>query len=51
MNGFCEVSSYEGPLVPIAGEFLTLGQFVGVDLPPSGMIFLPATQVKQSPQE
>lgn len=39
MNGFWEVSSYEGPFVPVPGVFLTFGQLVGNDLPPNGMIF------------
>lgn len=39
MNGFWEVSSYEGPPVPVAGMFLTFRQFVCNDLPPTEMIF------------
>ena len=38
MNGFWEVSSYEGALVPVAGVFLTFGQLAGNGLPPTGMI-------------
>lgn len=33
MNGFWEVSSCEGPLVPRAGVFLTFGQLAGNGLP------------------
>ena len=45
MNGFWEVSSYEGPLVPLAGVFLTFGQLVCNDLPPTEMIFTCHTSV------
>lgn len=40
MNGFWEVSSYEGPLVPVAGVFLTFGQLIGNGLSPNGITFL-----------
>lgn len=38
MNGFWEVSSCEGPLVPRAGAFLTFGQLAGNGLPLTRMI-------------
>lgn len=48
MNGFREVSSYEGPLISVAGVFLTFRQLVGNDVPPTEMIFTHHTKVAVS---
>lgn len=51
MNGFWEVSSYEGALVPVAGVFLTFGQLAGNGLPPTGMTVGLPRKFSKSPQE